>query len=249
MRGLYLEAERDGKMDAARRFAEQAYEEAPQIPWSANAVFRFRSADGEWAQALATLDANQSAGLVDGDTARRARAVLLTAMGLDSEDREPDMALKHVLEAIRLAPSLVPAVVTAGRIRVRQGDIGRAIKGLETGWKAAQHPEIADQYIHVRTGDSAIDRLKRAERLLSLNRASAEGAFAVAEAAISARNWAKARKALANVPGKFADRARMPVDGRNRTQRAWRPWPGEGLARPRREGGEGPDLDRRRQSL
>jgi HemY protein len=90
----------------------------------------------------------------------------------------------------------VPAAVVAGRLLARQGDIRRATRVLEAAWKAGPHPEIADAYLHVRSGDAASDRLKRAEALLRMRAHADEARHAVARAAIDAREFARAREVL-----------------------------------------------------
>jgi HemY protein len=56
---------------------------------------------------------------------------------------------------------------------------------------------VADAYLHVRSGDSAADRLKRAETLFRLRPQADAGRLAVAQAAIEARDFERAREMLA----------------------------------------------------
>ncbi|HEV7437870.1 MAG TPA: heme biosynthesis protein HemY, partial [Pseudorhizobium sp.] len=64
---------------------------------------------------------------------------------------------------------------------------------LEGVWKTAPHPEIATSYVRARSGDSAVDRLKRAEKLEAMRPNNVESLIAVAEAALDARELEKAR--------------------------------------------------------
>ena len=199
LRGLYIEAEREGEREAARYIAEQARIEAPSAPWAARALLRHQIAEGDWDGALRTLSGAADGRTLDKPTARRQRAVILTAKALDGEAGDPDRARQAAQEAHDLAPDLVPAAVAAGRLLSRQGDIRRAARVLETTWRAAPHPDIADAYVHVRTGDAALDRLKRAEVLLRMRPDADEGRLAVARAAIDARDFARAREVLTPV--------------------------------------------------
>jgi HemY protein len=199
LRGLYVEAEREGELEAARQIAEQARSEAPSSPWAARALLRHQTAAGDWAGALRTLSGAADARLLDKRTARRHRAVVLAAEAMDREEGDPDAARHAAFEAHELAPDLVPAAVVAGRLAARQGDVRRAVRILETTWKAMPHPEIAEAYLHVRAGDAASDRLKRAESLLYLRPQSDEGRLAVALAAIDARDFGRAREVLTPV--------------------------------------------------
>lgn len=196
LRGLFIEAEREGELEAAFQIAERAREEAPSAPWAARGLLRHQTAAHDWDGALRTLSGAADGGVLDKRTARRQRAVMLAAQAIDLEQGEPERARQAALEAHELAPDLVPAASVAGRLVARQGDVRRATRLLEATWKAAQHPEVAEAYLHVRSGDSAVDRLKRAETLFRLRPHSDEGRLAVARAAIDARDFERAREML-----------------------------------------------------
>ncbi len=196
LHGLFIEARRQDEHEAARHFAEQAAEAAPKIGWAGAALFEYQSRAGEWLGAMRTLEANARAGTVDRSTAQRQRAVLLTARALELEAGEPHEARAAALEAHRLAPALAPAAVVASRLLSRAGDYRRAARVLETAWRAAPHPDIADAYAAVRPGDSVRDRLKRMRRLADLRANHPEGAMALARASIDAHDFDAARGAL-----------------------------------------------------
>ncbi|MEM7214623.1 MAG: heme biosynthesis HemY N-terminal domain-containing protein [Pseudomonadota bacterium] len=196
LRGLFLEAERQGETEAARHYAEEAVKDAPALPWAGKAKLRYQATDDDWDAAIQTLEANRAAGLVEKDAAKRQRAVLLTAKAFSQEQANPDAARKLAKEAHKLAKDLVPAAVSYARSASRLGDVRGATKVLEATWKQSPHPEIADAYSAVRSGDSVQDRLKRARKLAGLKANHPEGAFAVAVAAIDAKDWEVARTAL-----------------------------------------------------
>lgn len=196
LHGLFIEAKRQGEREAARHFAEEAVKAASAIGWAGTALFEYQSQSGEWQAALQTLSGNEHAKLVDKATARHYRAVLLTARAMELESGDPDEARGLALEAHRLAPGLVPATVVAGRLLSRAGEIKRASKVLEAGWKAFPHPDIAEAYASVRPGDAQRDRLKRVRHLADLRANHPEGAIAVARAAVDAHDWEAARTAL-----------------------------------------------------
>jgi HemY protein len=102
-----------------------------------------------------------------------------------------------VLEAVKLAPTLVPAAALAGRLLSAAGDARRAGRIVETAWKDNPHPDLADAYAYLQPGDSARDRLRRVEALAQMTPGNIEGALAVARAALDAHEFAIARRALA----------------------------------------------------
>lgn len=197
LRGLYIEATRAGEAAAARQFAAEAQKENPALPWAGAAMMDYLSADRNWGEALSVLDQNVAGRLVGKGDANRLRAVLLTARALEIEDGEPEKARAFALEAHKIAPDFVPAATVAARTLARQLDTRRAAKVLEATWKLNPHPDLAVAYLHLRPGDSARDRLKRARMLENLKPVHPEGAVTVARAALDAREFSLAREALA----------------------------------------------------
>ena len=193
LRGLYLEARRLGEEEAARHYAERAVESAPQLPWAAQASLEFRSREGDWDGALRLLEKQRMARVVKREEADRKKAVLLTARAMQRIDGDSHGARDDALEAVRLAPDLVPAAVTAARALFREDNLRKGSKILEKAWKTSPHPEIAETYVRARIGDSVLDRLKRAEKLEALKPNHVESLLAVAHAALDAHQPKRAR--------------------------------------------------------
>ena len=128
LRGLYLEAEKEGAVEAAAHFAKEANDMAPGTPWAATAVLKMQTITGRWEEAIKTLDLNRSSGVFDKDDYTRKKAVVLTALAMQLEDGEPEQARIHALAACKLAPDLVPAVTVSGRLLVRLDDVRKAGK-------------------------------------------------------------------------------------------------------------------------
>jgi HemY protein len=197
LRGLFIEAQRADDVGAAVAIAEEALNSAPSSTWASQAVLGFRCAHGDWMGALAILENNLSSGLIDKQTYRRQRGVLLTARALELETTDRDQAREVVMEAVKLAPTLVPAAVLAAKFQSEAHQIRRAMRLVETAWLAQPHPDLADAYAHVKLGDSARQRLVRIETLAAKMPGHLESALALARAAIDASEFAKARAALA----------------------------------------------------
>ena len=196
LHGLFVEARRRNDHVAARALAEEAAQAAPSLAWAGQAVLESRSASGDWEGAIAALERNKSSGLVDKDTHRRQRAVLLTAQAQAIADTDRDRAKAAALEAAKLAPDLVPAVSLAGRFLSEAGEIRKATRMLETAWRHHPHPDIADAYMNVRPGDTARERLARVQKLIRTSTDHLESALALARAAIAAQAHDIARAAL-----------------------------------------------------
>lgn len=199
LHGLFVEAERHKEPVAARHYAEEAAKTAPGLEWAGKAVLGYQAVAHHWDEALKTLERNYAAKLLDKKSYRRQRAVILTALAQKLEDGEPERAFSLAKEAHGLALDLVPAAVVTSRLATRRGDIRKASKVLEATWRLNPHPDLAETYAHVRTGDAAVDRLKRVKALSAQRANTAEGAIAIARAAIEAREFEEARKQLKKV--------------------------------------------------
>lgn len=196
LHGLFVEAERHREPIAARHYAEEAAKTSPGLEWAGKAVLGYQAVAHHWDEALKTLERNYAAKLMDKKTYRRQRAVILTALAQKLEDGEPERAYSLAKEAHGLALDLVPASVLTSRLATRRGDIRKASKVLEATWRLFPHPDLAETYAHVRTGDSAVDRLKRVKALSAQRANTPEGAMAIAKAAMEAREFEEARKQL-----------------------------------------------------
>jgi HemY protein len=196
LRGLFVEAQRADDPVAAVMIAEEALKLAPASTWASHAVLGFRCAKGDWSGALAILDTNLSSGLIDKAAYRRQRGVLLTARALELETIDRDRSREAAMEAVKLAPTLVPAAVLASKYESEAHQIRRSMRIVEAAWLAQPHPDLADAYAHVRLGDSARQRLVRVETLAAKAPGHLESALAIARAAIDATEYARAREAL-----------------------------------------------------
>lgn len=196
LRGLFLEAGREGEHEAQRQFAERALKLNPKLSWPVEALFDLQCKAGDWAGALQTLALAKRHGHVERPVADRRRAVLLAAQAQALEEDDPDRALSLALEAHGLAPALIPAAAIAGRLLAARGNTPRAAKILQKTWTKAPHPELATAYAYARIGDSPRDRLDRVKQLFHLNPMSIESSLAVAVAAIEAHDYDEARRVL-----------------------------------------------------
>lgn len=196
LRGLYLEAEREGETVAAVQFAERALKANPRLEWSAGSLFEMQCRQKDWAGALESLTAAKRNGAMAKGSVDRKRAVLLTALAQDNEENDHDKALAQALEAHHLAPDLVPAACVAGRILASRGNTAKAAKVLQKTWARTPHPDIAEVYAFARVGDSTHDRLDRVRQLAALSPQSIESPIAVAKTAIDARLYSEALNAL-----------------------------------------------------
>ena len=216
LRGLFIQAKRAGDRDEALQIARRAFKLRPNTPWAAQAVFEIEAAEENWKAALQVLDAELSAKLVDRDKARRRRAVLLTAQAQEAEvaahmqagearAKAFGKAYRLAMEALSLAPYFEPALALAVRAAAATGRARKAMKLVQDGWAHEPHPDLAGAWLEMVEGESAYDRLTRARELEKLAPGHVESQILVARAAIGARDWQAARKALEPFTGPQAE--------------------------------------------
>jgi HemY protein len=197
LHGLFVEASRRADPVAAFAFADEAARADPALAWAGDAVIEFRSRAGDWPGALETLERQIAAKAINRITGKRRRAVLLTAHATALEETEPARAREIALDAVRLAPDLVPAVALAGRLESGAGNQRRAARRLEKAFAANPHPDLAEAYAELRPGDTARERLHRLKALAQTAPDHTESLIAVARAAVDAHDFAQARDVLA----------------------------------------------------
>jgi HemY protein len=153
---------------------------------------------GQWAEALARVDAETAATREEKMVKRRKQAVLVTALARETVDTNPLAALDHTLAALKLVPDFVPAALIAARIQSNRGEARRAMSLLRRVWRATSHPHVATLYANAQPGASAVDRLKRIRELIDTPPPNLPAAIVLARADVDAYEWPAARNALAN---------------------------------------------------
>jgi HemY protein len=237
LRGLYVEAQRRGDAAASLRYAEDAARQAPALTWAGQAVLQARCAARDWSGALQALEARQRGGQIDKQAARRQRAVLTAARAIDLAEHDVAAGRIAALEALKLAPDLVPAVALAARLEAEGGNPRKAGKLIEAAWRTNPHPDLAEVYTHLRSGDAARERFKRMQNLLRINPAGRDGTLALARAAIDAQEFTAAREALTSLRTQPTQRSAMLMAELEEAEHGdagrAREWMGRALRAPR----------------
>jgi HemY protein len=195
--GLYDQARAQHRPEAALTFARKALALAPQSGWAADAVFDDLTRRGQWADAVAMVNAEQATSREERARKRRRQAVIETARAREAETSQPLAALDHALTALKLLPDFVPAALIAARIHINRGETRKAMSLLRRIWRATGHPDIAALYAHAQPGASAVERLKRLGEIIETPPPHRAAGMALARAAIDAYDWPLARSALA----------------------------------------------------
>jgi HemY protein len=236
--GLYDQARAQQRPQAALTFARKALTLAPGSGWAGEAVFDDLARRGQWAEAVAMVNAEQAGSREERARKRRRQAVIETARAREAETSQPLAGLEHALTALKLLPDFVPAALIAARIHINRGETRKAMSLLRRIWRATGHPDIAALYAHAQPGASAVDRLKRLGELIEVPPPHRAAGMALARAAIDAYDWSLARNALAPFEGPDATQGVASLmaeieEGQNGDQGKAREWLARAVRAPR----------------
>lgn len=197
LKGLADLALKDGDRDKALEYARRAWAMGGVAEGLAATLFDLQVRAGQWAEAEVTLrEAKDRRQLGGADLLHRQALVALQRAELAQADGQDQVALDFALAAHKADPILVAAAVKAAQLLHQTGKTKKADAILSNTWEAAPHPDLIAAAEAIHGQDSAIDRVKRVEKLVRLNPQSACGHAALAEAALAAKLWGQARTHL-----------------------------------------------------
>ena len=194
LRGLLMQAQRDGDEAAALDYARQAYKLRPKTPWVLTTLFDLQIRHGDWTNARTTLDEAIRQHAIPAEEGRDKRlVVLLGASGEAGEAGAARDALAHAKKAHDQAGAFLPATLRLAGLLIGQGKNRQASRLIQDSWGRAPHPELARLYLSMFEAEEPIKRIHRMEKLASFNPNHLESRIALAEAALAAELWGKAR--------------------------------------------------------
>jgi len=200
LKGLTGLAERQGKLAEALEHVRRARKLAPRGPWAAVKSFELEERTGARDQAERTLADAAKLGAVASAEANRLLAALLLRKAEEAAAGGNEAGgLKDAERASELEPGLTKAALLAARLQARAGRTPAAERILSRAWTAAPDAALARAWLALAPKADVTARLRQAERLLALDRASDEGRLAMAEAELAAARWAEARTHLSAV--------------------------------------------------
>lgn len=197
LRGLLVQAERDGDTAAALDLAERAFALRPDTPWVLTALLELQTRTRRWSDALVTVRRALRQGAVEDAAARRRQAGLLferaRALREQGEARE---ALRAAEEARGVDAAFLPAALLAAGLAKEAGRGNAAARIIAEAWRHRPHPALGRLFVALDPDRSPPERLKRAETLAENNAGHPESHLLVARQALDARQWGTARRQL-----------------------------------------------------
>jgi len=196
-KGLMAAALKRGDRVAARAHAEAALKVSKTATWPFQYAFDLAVQQGDWENAIETLDSGDKRKQIEDKVAKRRRAVLMSAQSQKLErERRPDRAAEMAQKAFRMAPAFAPAGAMAARLLVGEGKPERAAAILEEAWENGPHPALAHAYRDLAPGESRESRAERMRAFAERRRDSRETKIILAELAMERGDWGGAQAAL-----------------------------------------------------
>jgi HemY protein len=230
LRGLLVQAVRNGDQATALVLARRAYEINPHAAWVLSNLIEIESAAGNWEGAEQAVAGAVRARRLTRTEGKRKRALFTyqRAQKAVHEDR-PKEALALAREALAGQPAFVPAAVLAARLLGGAGRRREARRLVERTWARAPHPELARVCAELVKGNDPLARVRALEALVEARTGAPEGHLALARAALDAGLWGAARshleQLLAARPSAEAFRLMALVEeGENGATEAARSW-------------------------
>ena len=214
------------------------------------AVLDDRAAHGDWAGALAIVESNAAARLIDKPTANRWRAVLKTAMAQELAERDAERRAGARAGGCALAPGLVPAAALCGRLTAAARRLSPRRENHRDGVSAdaaSRSRRRLSQAAARRFGGGPAGARARAGAPRAVRFGKPDHRRPRGARGARPRRGARGARAAAGVgrSGRPPDRARLPADGRHRGG-GGRRRRGARMARPRRARAARSRLGRRR---
>jgi HemY protein len=197
LRGLLTQAQRAGSTESALNLARRAFVLKPKTPWLLTALFDLEAEAGNWVEAGRVIDhaVRQKAMTVEEANSRKA-VTLFQQARMARGNGDGVAARRLALESLTLSPALVPAAAFAGDILLAQGKRRRAMHLIEQAWQIQPHPDLGQIYDRAIADETPERRLQRIERLAAFSADDRQSRISVARAAIAAKHFDEARKAL-----------------------------------------------------
>ncbi len=230
LRGLLMQAERDGDTSAALAYAGRARTLQPKTPWVMTKLFDLQVRQGQWQAALKTLDQAMKTGAIKSIDGQGLRAAILLGCSLEAETAGNDAgALSFAEKSHKQQPDHLPSIIRRASLMNDVGKTRGMLKVIRGAWVHAPHPALAALYAGDEKATDALTRVKKLEELRECSPDHPESRIALARALIDAKIWGAARThldsiGLENPPSRVCRLMAELEEGENQNTDAVRHW-------------------------
>jgi len=197
LKGLLELALAQGDRAAALDAAQRAYNLRPDAEGLAGILGDLEAQAGHWeAAAEIAARAHRKGWLEPAEAAHKQAVALVESARRARGAGDISGSLRLLAQAQRADTSFVPATLALAEALAGDNRQRKAAAVLEKGWRGAPHPQIASAYLALWPTASALERVKRIERLVRGQADHNESHLALARVALLAGLWGQSRKHL-----------------------------------------------------
>jgi HemY protein len=200
LRGLLMQALREGDHPRALGYVKQAHAMRPKTPWVVTNLFELSQRTGDLegaAQALKQAVKIKAIDKAEGDH-KGAVITLARAERMLAEGRKED-AFTQARLADRSDPDFLAAALLHARLAVERKAYKEAAKVVERSWPRTPSAELAALYRRAAPEAKPLEQVKRFTKLAALKPGHRESLLALAEANLEAELWGEVRRHLSQL--------------------------------------------------
>lgn len=200
LRGLLMQALREGDHARALGYAKQAHAMRPKTPWVVTNLFELsqRSGDLDGAQ-QALKQAVKIKAIAKPEADHKGAVITLAKAERMLAEGRPEDALAQARLADRSDPDFLAAALLHARLAVERKAWKEAAKVVERSWPRTPSAELAALYRRAAPEAKPLEQVKRFTRLAALNTGHRESLLALAEANLEAELWGEVRRHLSRL--------------------------------------------------
>jgi HemY protein len=200
LRGLLMQALREGDHPRALGYVKQAHAMRPKTPWVVTNLFELSQRTGDLEGASQALKQAVKIRAIAKPEADHKGAVITLARAerMLAEGRKED-AFTQARLADRSDPDFLAAALLHARLAVERKALKEAAKVVERSWPRTPSAGLAALYRRAAPEAKPLEQVKRFTRLAALNPGHRESLLALAEANLEAELWGEVRRHLSQL--------------------------------------------------
>ncbi|MCH2038028.1 MAG: hypothetical protein MK137_05500 [Rickettsiales bacterium] len=203
LKGLLKQSVKENNLDFAIYLANKALKMNPDLVWARKVLFELYTKSGRYREAQALVETSKKGVISQADKDRWIGVLLLARSLLAYEEKDYEMSYNLVLDSYKHLKHFPPTVAHMARVYyLVHKNIVKAIKIIENSWKTIPHPDLARAYLLILEEVPYDKRLKKVEKLMSMNPDHYESHILMARVAIDVSNFSVARNHLKSVLNK-----------------------------------------------
>lgn len=187
---------KEGQLDEALTTAQSFAQKFPNLPLPKKLLFDVQMRRRSYDEAAGVLEQLRAAPSFSRKEWRGAKAALMAERARESLSRgHSTQAFEFAMQADRLMPRWVPALVLAARALSAQNKPREAATLIERAWDQTPHEQLGDTYLATR-GKTELQKAQAAEKMVKRRRDDKASRLLLARAYMRAGLWGQARLAL-----------------------------------------------------